>query len=120
MTEPLHVHPDRLRLATLRLSELAERLTRELDRWLGHPAAPPAGSAGAGTAEPAARALVAGVDRMVMRAVRGLADLATALAEAAARYEAADARAGGTRPAGGDGRGTGPATGGGRGTGAVA
>lgn len=98
MTEPLHVRPDRVRVAALRLSELAERLSRDLDRWLGHPAAVPDGAAAGGAAEQAVRVLVAAVDRMLMRVLVGLADIAGALAEAAQRYESSDARA--TRPPG--------------------
>ena len=90
MTQALHVRPDRLRTAALRVSELAERLSRELDRWLRHPAAPPAGSAPGGAAEQAARLLVASVDRYLMRVVAGLADAAGALVAAADAYETSD------------------------------
>jgi hypothetical protein len=93
MTQALHVRPDRLRTVASRVSELTERLSRDLDRWLRHPATPPAGAAPGGAAEQAARVLVATVERYLMRAVAGLADAAGALVAAADAYETSDGRA---------------------------
>jgi hypothetical protein len=100
MTDPLRVRPDRVRVASLRVAETAVRLRGDLDRWLRAPAAPPPGSAAAGAAEPAARDLVAAVDRRLSRAVAALAELSTGLCAAAAAYaERDDAAAGAVRAA---------------------